>query len=125
MFVCSTHEIEEKYMYKIINPERKNNKNNNKQRLGISFLILVFFSFFNFTSRSSQSRYSFSLVMSRLALREEDIIRISLEFLNNRELHISQLSLERETGVINGVYSDDVLFLRQLVSYLFTKKTCC
>ncbi|CAO1302016.1 unnamed protein product [Diamesa hyperborea] len=53
--------------------------------------------------------------MSRLALREEDIIRISLEFLNNRELHISQLSLERETGVINGVYSDDVLFLRQLI----------
>lgn len=52
---------------------------------------------------------------SRLALREEDIIRISLEFLFNRELHISQLSLERETGVINGVYSDDVLFLRQLV----------
>lgn len=52
---------------------------------------------------------------SRLALREEDIIRISLEFLYNRELHISQLSLERETGVINGVYSDDVLFLRQLV----------
>lgn len=60
--------------------------------------------------------------MSRLALREEDIIRISLEFLNNRELHISQLSLERETGVINGVYSDDVLFLRQLVSYI---KSCC
>ncbi|CRK96255.1 CLUMA_CG009681, isoform A, partial [Clunio marinus] len=52
---------------------------------------------------------------SRLALREEDIIRISLEFLSNRELHISQLSLERETGVINGIYSDDVLFLRQLV----------
>jgi hypothetical protein len=53
--------------------------------------------------------------MARLALREEDIIRISLEFLYNRELHISQLSLERETGVINGVYSDDVLFLRQLI----------
>jgi hypothetical protein len=52
---------------------------------------------------------------SRLSLREEDIIRISLEFLYNRELHISQLALERETGVINGVYSDDVLFLRQLV----------
>lgn len=53
--------------------------------------------------------------MSRLTLREEDIVRISLEFLSNRELHISQLSLERETGVINGVYSDDVLFLRQLI----------
>lgn len=38
-----------------------------------------------------------------------------LEFFNNRELYISQLSVERETGVINGKYSDDVLFLRQLV----------
>lgn len=28
---------------------------------------------------------------------------------------ISQLSLERETGVINGQFSDDVLFLRQLI----------
>lgn len=53
--------------------------------------------------------------MSRLNLREEDIVRISLEFLSNRELHITQLSLERETGVINGIYSDDVLFLRQLI----------
>lgn len=42
-------------------------------------------------------------------------MRLSLEFLDNRELHISQLSLERETGVINGQYSDDVLFLRQLI----------
>lgn len=53
--------------------------------------------------------------MSKLTLREEDIVRISLEFLSNRELHITQLSLERETGVINGIYSDDVLFLRQLI----------
>ncbi|KAL5286230.1 WDR47 family protein [Megaselia abdita] len=52
---------------------------------------------------------------ARLALREEDVVRLSLEFLDNRELHISQLSLERETGVINGQYSDDVLFLRQLI----------
>lgn len=52
---------------------------------------------------------------SRLALREEDVVRLALEFLYNRELHISQLSLERETGVINGQYSDDVLFLRQLI----------
>lgn len=42
-------------------------------------------------------------------------MRLTLEFLHNRELHISQLSLERETGVINGNYSDDVLFLRQLI----------
>lgn len=52
---------------------------------------------------------------ARLALREEDVVRLILEFLDNRELHISQLSLERETGVINGQFSDDVLFLRQLI----------
>lgn len=51
----------------------------------------------------------------KLAVREEDVIRLLLEFLYNRELHISQLSLERETGVINGQYSDDILFLRQLI----------
>ncbi|XP_065162382.1 WD repeat-containing protein 47 isoform X2 [Atheta coriaria] len=52
---------------------------------------------------------------ARLTLREEDVVRLALEFLHNRELHITQLSLERETGVINGGYSDDVLFLRQLI----------
>ncbi|XP_022905676.1 WD repeat-containing protein 47 isoform X2 [Onthophagus taurus] len=52
---------------------------------------------------------------ARLTLREEDVVRLALEFLHNRELHITQLSLERETGVINGAYSDDVLFLRQLI----------
>lgn len=52
---------------------------------------------------------------ARLTLREEDVLRLTLEFLHNRELHISQLSLERESGVINGNYSDDVFYLRQLV----------
>lgn len=55
------------------------------------------------------------MLSARLALCEEDVVRLTLEFLHNRELHISQLSLERETGVINGQYSDDVLFLRQLI----------
>ncbi|CAG0917266.1 unnamed protein product [Notodromas monacha] len=50
-----------------------------------------------------------------LSLKEEDVIKLALEFLNNRDLHITQVSLERETGVINGAYSDDVLFLRQLI----------
>lgn len=52
---------------------------------------------------------------AHLTLKEEDVVRLTLEFLQNRSLHISQLSLERETGVINGLYSDDVLFLRQLI----------
>ncbi|CAH1785988.1 unnamed protein product [Owenia fusiformis] len=46
---------------------------------------------------------------------EVDVIKLVSEFLQNRDLNISMLSLERETGVINGVYSDDVLFLRQLI----------
>lgn len=53
--------------------------------------------------------------MPLLTIGEEDVVRLILEFLNTRELHISQLSLERETGVINGNYADDVLFLRQLI----------
>nr|CAD7429905.1 unnamed protein product [Timema monikensis] len=52
---------------------------------------------------------------AHLTLREEDVVRLTLEFLHTRELHISQLSIERETGVINGAYSDDILFLRQLI----------
>ncbi|XP_063837477.1 WD repeat-containing protein 47 isoform X1 [Ostrinia nubilalis] len=52
---------------------------------------------------------------THLNLREDDVVRLSLEFLHNRDLHITQLSLERETGVINGNYADDVLFLRQLI----------
>ncbi|XP_074596655.1 WD repeat-containing protein 47-like isoform X2 [Brevipalpus obovatus] len=53
--------------------------------------------------------------LANFILREEDVVRMVLEFLNNRELNISQLSLERETGVHNGLYSDDLLFLRQLI----------
>lgn len=50
-----------------------------------------------------------------LIVSEADIIKLVLEFLQNRELNISMLSVERETGVINGQYSDDLLFLRQLI----------
>lgn len=52
---------------------------------------------------------------SRFNLREEDVVRMVLEFLSNRDLCISQLSVERETGLTNGVFSDDLLFLRQLI----------
>ena len=50
-----------------------------------------------------------------VSFSESDVVRLILEFLANRELRISMLSLERETGVINGVFSDDLLFLRQLI----------
>ncbi|XP_014676249.1 PREDICTED: LOW QUALITY PROTEIN: WD repeat-containing protein 47-like [Priapulus caudatus] len=52
---------------------------------------------------------------ARLPFKEQDVIKLVLEFLNNRDLHITMLSMERETGVINGIYSDDMLFLRQLI----------
>ncbi|XP_023702441.1 WD repeat-containing protein 47 isoform X3 [Cryptotermes secundus] len=60
-------------------------------------------------------RIRYVMPSAHLTLREEDVVRLTLEFLHTRELHISQLSLERETGVINGAFSDDVLFLRQLI----------
>ncbi|KAL3998094.1 WD domain G-beta repeat family protein [Acanthocheilonema viteae] len=50
-----------------------------------------------------------------ITISEKDVIKIILEFLETRSLHIAQLSLERETGIINGDFSDDVLFLRQLI----------
>ncbi|RNA36206.1 WD G-beta repeat, partial [Brachionus plicatilis] len=48
-------------------------------------------------------------------MAEKDIIKLILEFLANRELNIAMLDLERETGIINHQYSDDELFLRQLI----------
>lgn len=45
---------------------------------------------------------------------ETDVVRLVSEFLHNRDLNISMLSVERETGIINGEFSDDMLFLRQL-----------
>ncbi|XP_051549661.1 WD repeat-containing protein 47-like isoform X1 [Myxocyprinus asiaticus] len=48
-------------------------------------------------------------------IKEAEIIKLILDFLNFRKLHISMLALEKESGVINGLYSDDMLFLRQLI----------
>ncbi|KAG7514780.1 WD repeat-containing protein 47-like [Solea senegalensis] len=48
-------------------------------------------------------------------IKEAEVIKLILDFLNSRKLHISMLALEKEGGVINGLYSDDMLFLRQLI----------
>ncbi|XP_021380323.1 WD repeat-containing protein 47-like isoform X2 [Mizuhopecten yessoensis] len=50
-----------------------------------------------------------------ITINEGDVVKLVAEFLENRELNIAMLSLERETGLINGMYSDDLLFLRQLI----------
>lgn len=51
----------------------------------------------------------------KLCVREEDAIRLILEFLSQRDLSITQLSLERESGISNCNLSDDLIFLRQLI----------
>ncbi|XP_039985487.1 WD repeat-containing protein 47-like [Xiphias gladius] len=48
-------------------------------------------------------------------IKEAEVTKLILDFLNSRKLHISMLALEKESGVINGLYSDDMLFLRQLI----------
>ena len=58
---------------------------------------------------------SVSNPQTHLLLKEEDVVKLACEFLQNRDMHISQVTLERESGVINGNYSDDLLFLRQLI----------
>ncbi|XP_032832307.2 WD repeat-containing protein 47 [Petromyzon marinus] len=50
-----------------------------------------------------------------LNVKEAEVVKLVLDFLHSRKLHVSTLALERESGVINGLYSDDMLFLRQLI----------
>ncbi|KAF8567202.1 hypothetical protein P879_07601 [Paragonimus westermani] len=51
----------------------------------------------------------------QLNIFEADIVKLILEFLEKRDLAISLLSLERETGQVNGPFNEDILFFRQLV----------
>uniref|UniRef100_A0A0K0F7G0 WD repeat-containing protein 47 n=1 Tax=Strongyloides venezuelensis TaxID=75913 RepID=A0A0K0F7G0_STRVS len=58
---------------------------------------------------------SFILPSVNIIIKERDVLKVILEFLETNGYHIAQLSLERETGIINGDYSDDIIFLRQLI----------
>lgn len=46
---------------------------------------------------------------------EIDVVRLVLEFLYNRDLNIFMFLVEREMGIINGEFFDDMLFFRQLI----------
>lgn len=48
-------------------------------------------------------------------LEEYEVIRLVLQFLNSRRLHKSMRNLERESGVTNCSFTEDVVFLRQLI----------
>ena len=54
---------------------------------------------------------------THLVLREEDVVKLVCEFLDNRSMTISQISLERESGDINGDLSDDIVFLRNIFQF--------
>lgn len=57
-------------------------------------------------------------------IKEAEVIKLMLDFLNSRKLHISMLALEKESGVINGLYSDDMLFLRYENTLTVTEEVC-
>ncbi|XP_054770196.2 WD repeat-containing protein 47-like [Lytechinus pictus] len=50
-----------------------------------------------------------------VAVKETEVVKLVLDFLHTRELYLSMRSLERESGIVNGLFSDDALFLRQLI----------
>lgn len=52
---------------------------------------------------------------AQLLLKEEEIIKIILEFLSSRHYHVTMRTLEKESNVFNCDYSDEVFFLRELV----------
>ena len=61
-------------------------------------------------------------------VKEVEIIKLILDFLNSKKLHISMLALEKESGVINGLFSDDMLFLRydfiSFIRFVAPSKKC-
>lgn len=61
-------------------------------------------------------------------VKEVEIIKLILDFLNSKKLHISMLALEKESGVINGLFSDDMLFLRydftSIMRFVAPSKKC-
>ena len=50
-----------------------------------------------------------------VTISDASVVKLVLEYLEAHSLNVSMLSVERETGVTNGVFSDDLAFLRQLV----------
>lgn len=51
----------------------------------------------------------------KLSIQESDVLKLILEFLEKRDFAFSQIALERESGVVNGSFNEDILFFRQLI----------
>ena len=52
---------------------------------------------------------------AKIRIREEDLLKLVLDFLTSRNLNVSMRTLEKESGVVNSPYTEDILFLRELI----------
>eukprot|EP00795_Rhopilema_esculentum_P010553 gene10553-19286_t len=52
---------------------------------------------------------------AKIRIREEELLKLVLDFLKSRNLFVSMRTLEKESGVVNSPYTDDILFLRELI----------
>ena len=52
---------------------------------------------------------------AKIRVREEDLLKLVLDFLTSRSFNVSMRTLEKESGVVNSPYTDDILFLRELI----------
>ncbi|OQV24381.1 WD repeat-containing protein 47 [Hypsibius exemplaris] len=52
---------------------------------------------------------------SQINVSDREIIILILDYLESKNLNISQVTLERETGLVNGAFSEEVIFLRNLI----------
>ena len=52
---------------------------------------------------------------AKIKIKEADIVKLILSFFNSHSLHVSMRTLEKESGIVNNSYSDDILFLRELI----------
>lgn len=51
----------------------------------------------------------------KVALAECDVIKLILDFLEKRQLFVTMVNLENETEIVNKSFSEDLLYLRQLI----------
>lgn len=55
------------------------------------------------------------MINTSVVVEDHQVVRLILEFLDSRKLHNTMRSLEKESGIVNCGFSDDILFLRDLV----------
>lgn len=55
------------------------------------------------------------MINTSVVVEDDQVLRLILEFLDSRKLHNTMRSLEKESAIVNCGYSEDILFLRDLV----------